>query len=184
MDIKEVVQFLKENGYIIPNGPTWNMSSKMLSACKGNSVRMDIAALPQMSIEQMNHALAITPISKATNWDDLFVKLITDAQVPARAESNRGEVYSINKFSVDGCKAFRKAIEKDGYDYNLLVKSVMLYYKSGTKFKKAVGNYFSQGDFRTDYKVLREMVLEGEDALHNHLKKEVNDGTIEQYSLG
>jgi hypothetical protein len=184
MNIKEVIQFLIQNGYILPKGMTYVMSAKFLNACKGSTLQQDMAAVPTMSLQQMKNAVMQSPSVVPTNWEDAFIKLITDAQVPARLESNRGEVYSVNKFSVDGCKAFRKAIEKDGYEYQLLVKSTMLYYKSGTRFKKAIGNYFSQGDFRSDYLTLKEMVLEGEDALQSHLKREVNDNQHTAYDLG
>lgn len=116
-------------------------------------------------------------------WELRFMNLIADAQVPTRLEDSRGNPYYANKFSIEGLKVFQKAM-KSGVDYQVLVKSVMLYYKSSVKFKKAIGNYFKDGDWKTDYNALMDSAEKGKDAIADHINKEIHDGTRGNYKLG
>ena len=118
---------------------------------------------------------------KEVDWQNLFVKLIMDAKVPKHCEDTRGGIYNTNKYSVPGMKAFKKALE-GGVDYDVLVKSTMLYYKSNVKLKKAIGNYFAQGDFLSDYASLQAAHQSG--TLTEHIKSETNDKQQSAWKLG
>ena len=118
---------------------------------------------------------------KEADWEQLFMKFIQEAKVPQKLEGTRGEVYYANKYSVPGMKAFKKALQ-GGYVYDILVKSTMLYYKSSVKLKKAIGNYFAQEDFKSDYQALTEAAASG--TLTEHIKSETNDEQQSAWKLG
>jgi hypothetical protein len=59
-----------------------------------------------------------------------------------------------------------------------------LYYKSGIRFKKAIGTYFTSGDFRTDYLNLKNAAETGVDELQTHIKGEIKTNEHNAYTLG
>ena len=127
---------------------------------------------------------AIVPFVTPSNWPDSFMKFIAEAQVPRMMEGKNREMYQGNKYSEPGMKAYRKALEKEGIQYDILVKSTMLYYKSSIRLKKAVGNYFAQGDWRTDYDALLQAAEGGEQTLIKHIKDETTTGYNGGYVIG
>lgn len=117
------------------------------------------------------------------DWPVMFMELIRDAAVPARLEDNHGGEYDANKYSEEGMKAFKAAI-LTGADYRMLVRSVMLYYKSSLRYKKKIGNYFTQGDWRTDYLALSQAVEGGKEQLADHIKQETDSNEHNPYRIG
>ena len=69
-------------------------------------------------------------------------------------------------------KAFQKAM-KSGYDYVTLIAAIKLYYTGTTRFKKAIGNYMKDGDWRTDYERVKEHFANG--TLGELVKQESQD---------
>jgi hypothetical protein len=116
-------------------------------------------------------------------WELKFINLISEAQVPARLEDGNGGEYYANKFSEPALKVFQKAL-RSGIIYEVLVKSVMLYYKSSVKYKKTIGNYFIQGDWRTDYLALLSAAEEGKESIDSYVKNEIKDEQPSQYKIG
>jgi hypothetical protein len=60
----------------------------------------------------------------------------------------------------------------------------MLYYKGSRRFKKTIGNYITEGDWRTDYEALKRSASQGEEALKNHIKEETEEDGYSGYTLG
>jgi hypothetical protein len=116
-------------------------------------------------------------------WVKLYMQFISESQVPRRLITNHGDPYDANKFSEDGLKAFQKALTA-GAIYHILVKSVTLYYGGANRYKKAIGNYMSQGDWRTDYMDLLTSAQQGAEQVSKHIKDTVNGGTKDRYEWG
>lgn len=107
-----------------------------------------------------------------SQWRELYLRFIEQAKVPRRAETARGDLYDLNKFSEDGLKAFQKAL-KEGYDYKVLLMGTTLYYNNTrNKYKKAIGNYMAEGHWVSDYETCKQMLTNGKDAVMMHLKEE------------
>lgn len=130
----------------------------------------------------VNPGLAVMP-QTVQDWENLFISFIKEAKVPPRLEDNRGGVYYANKYSAEGMKVFKRALES-GVNYQVLVKSVFLYYQSSVRFKKAVGNYFRDGDWKTDYEALMVSAEQGADAIKQHIQNETRNEQSSQYKLG
>lgn len=128
--------------------------------------------------------MAVVPFVTPENWPSSFMEFIAEAKVPRMLEGKHGEMYHGNKYSEAGMKAYRKALEKEGVQYDVLVKSTMLYYKSSIRLKKAVGNYFALGDWRTDYDALMHAAESGEQTLTKHIKDETSAGFNGGYVIG
>lgn len=189
MNLQEIIAYLKENKFLLKSGDTFVMSKEFLQACKrqkGEIIVMDMSVVDKekLDLSKMTLELGFPKVAKTISWDDVFIQFIKAAQVPNRLENNRNEVYAANKFNSDACKVFRKAIEKEGYDYDLLIKSTMLYYKSSLRFKKAIGTYFTSGDFRTDYLNLKNAAETSSEELQSHIKQEIKDNGHNAYTLG
>lgn len=167
MTLTEVLTYLRDNKYILSDRGKYVLSKKF---------QEDVAALKN-TVSLLPPASNTLPIiaPKSDEWPQRFMQFIMDAKVPKFLENNRNERYAANKYSEDAMKVFKKAIE-GGTDYNLLIKTVQLYYASGNRFKKAVGNYFTQGDWRTDYEALVSTSNDGAAALTNHIKETLDDG--------
>lgn len=109
-------------------------------------------------------------------WVAMYQQFILQCKVPAKLESNNGNVYSGNKYSEDGLKAFQKAL-KEGYKYDVLRMAITLYYASNIRWKKAIGNYMVSGEWRTDYDSMVGHASEGLDSLQKHIKHTIDDVT-------
>ena len=60
----------------------------------------------------------------------------------------------------------------------------MLYYKSGNSYKKTIGNYILEGNWRTDYLELQQSASAGEEELKNHIKNSLDNGEHTAFKLG
>lgn len=116
---------------------------------------------------------AVTLWNKQTDWPLFFMNFIKEAAVPARLETRSGDAYYANKYSEPAMKVFRKALEKEGVNYTTLLRSTTLYYKSSVGYKKTIGNYFVQGDWRTDYIALEQAMRSGAKELTDHITEQV-----------
>lgn len=105
------------------------------------------------------------PVTTATGtilygtWEEIYTRFIMECKIPKKAESGTGDEYDLNKYSEDGMKAFRDLI-KLGFQYDLLVKVTTAYYHNGTRYKKKIGNFITQGLWRMEYQVLKEQTTE------------------------
>jgi tetratricopeptide (TPR) repeat protein len=187
-NLQEIIKYLKDNKYILISQGKYIMSQEFQQACKksrGSIIEVNVDAILKehvFDLQKIDTQILLLKDDKL--WPNLFVKFIQDAKVPARLEDNRGNLYSANKYNEDARKVFQKALEKEGFDYDLLVKSTMLYYKSGIRYKKAIGTYFTSGEFRTDYLNLKQSAEAGTETLQQHLKEEINNGQHNRYTLG
>lgn len=197
MELQDVLQYLVTNGYVLASKEKGYVLSKKfqedvrkMKAGQKITVNMSVVPKSDPTPAAVADALSKVPlelipvIKTMATWEDRFLKFIRDAEVPQRLESSRMESYAVNKYSVEGMKAFRAAIEA-GVDYGLLVKSTKLYYKSTVKFKKTIGNYMAQGDWRSDYNNLKEVAETGDvNKLNEHVKQETKSNEHTPYRLG
>lgn len=172
--LQQLLAKLLDEGYVAIVHTQYIFTKKWYQEITGSET--GVAIVPSQS-----KALATT--SDKMDWSLRFMNLIKEAQVPARLEDNKGNVYYSNKYSEAAMKVFKKALEA-GVSYPVLVKSVMLYYKSNVKYKKAIGNYFTQGDWRTDYEAMLETAVEGEQKLIDHIKNETEYHGGAGFTLG
>jgi hypothetical protein len=179
MQVHDVHTYLKEEGYIKLVKGNYVLTQKYFNDLLKPAIRL--VPFENAVVKQQDAAF---PLVIGKDWQQEYIRFIQDAKVPARLEGSRGEVYYANKYSEDGMKAFRNIISKELIDYAMLVRSTILYYKSGTRFKKKIGNYITQGDWRTDYEALKEAATAGEQALREHITKEVDNGEHNSYTLG
>ena len=118
----------------------------------------------------------------STDWTQAYLNFIKEAEVPTRGEG-RGTTYDLNKYSDPAMKAFRKMIEKEDVNYQLLVKSTMLYYKTRKQFPLTVTRYIEEGAWRTDYEALLQSLKDGN--VVDHIQKEIDDTTeFNKFRLG
>lgn len=120
------------------------------------------------------------PATIGVDYEEQYKQFIMLCKVPPKALDTYGRPYALNKFSIEGALAFKKALEK-GYKLEVLAVAVALYYKSGNQFKKTIGNYMVSGEWQTDYDKVVEKAAQGN--LAEHIKTESN-GPISWYTRG
>lgn len=175
MELKDVVQYLLSNKYISMHNGKYKFTAlfnKELTGierglAKGTVVEPNLPAVQNTQLE-----VSKLKIYTQAQWTQFYMQFIKSADIPEKCVSTNGDTYSVNKYSEDGCKVFQKAL-KEGYDLSLLVSTVKLYYKSNTRLKKAIGNYMKDGDWRTDYEVLKKHVEDGK--VVDLIKKETDE---------
>jgi hypothetical protein len=172
LNLKDALNYLIDNGYM-GRGPAGLCLTEKFYR-EENSFNT-VQVLVPSPINLMVPALV-------KDWSLAFIQFIAAAKVPRQLEGTRGDIYIANKYSEAGMKAFRKALES-GVDYDLLLKSTQLYYKSNVKLKKAVGNYFAEGLWRSDYEAMKEAAGDGT-TLTNHIKQEIQTNEHNPYRRG
>lgn len=187
MNLTEAMEYLLSNQYVLSAGKgKYSFSKKFEQEYVPRSLKQktttDVLAInPQMPI-------AVKPVPK--NSDNIyyahrFITFITEANVPKRIEGGRGKWYPGNKYNEEAAIKFHKMIHDEGINYDILVRSTALYYASSIDFKKVIGNYILQGDWRTDYEELKNRAGEGKEELEKHIKNELkNDGEQTYYRRG
>lgn len=175
----EVVDYLRDHRYLLILKGKYSLSGEFQQAMKelkrGAVLRIDVEAIPDISSDKLMNVYEGMGITLGdTDWQTRYINFIGEAKVPVFLENSKLDRYSVNKYSEDGMRAFRKALQS-GIDYSLLVKSTMLYYKSATKFKKTIGNYMAHGDWLTDYNALREVAMQGEQQVKDHIKTQITN---------
>lgn len=188
MDInfKQATDFLLAHDYILAVGKgKFKLSTKFqleyAQMGKGKADLLDYHGLPGPVTSMETPAL--TMADPGSRWEIAYKQLITNAQVPRRIETRRGESYPANNFSQEGLKAYRKAIEQ-GYDFTLMAKAVMLYYKSNITCKMAIGRFMSEGHWKTYYDDLAQAASQGVDAVNNLVTEQTKDTDVDHYELG
>lgn len=179
MQFKDAFSFLLSNNFVaIHKGkPIFTAAAlKELSGIEQGFVpTKDIVITPKS--EQNNVSLmAMNSYDKFTQsqWDNMFIEFISVCNVPAKQRNNFGDTYSLNKFSKEACKVFKTAILKERIELPVLVISTALYYRSNVQLKKAVGTYFTSGEWRTDYLVVQQK--QEDNKLAEHIKENKNGG--------
>lgn len=179
LNLNQVMQWLRENSYVDVVDNTYQFTHLFF---------VDLVKINNE--EQQVIPVANREIALSGNWPMAFMEFIREAKVPAKVESTKGDTYYVNKYSEPAMKQFRKMIEKEGIEYAILVRSTALYYASQNKFKKKIGNYILEGDWRTDYMLMKEMMSEAiasgdSKQLSDHIKNELEDGKPHTgYSIG
>lgn len=170
MDLTQVIKYLRDNGY------TKTTAGKLVFTKKFHE---DHAA--QRGVITTKNLFGLMPIDP-NDVTDAFIKFILDSKVPSKLETKTGP-YFANKYSGDAAKVFQKILIT-GYNYDLLVKSTMLYYKSGVGYKKAIGNYILQGDWLTGYEELKAAADTGEEELKSHIENTLDNGEHDNFTFG
>jgi hypothetical protein len=179
--LQAAVDYLMQNGYMVKLKGGYKVTAKFNKEMTGKAVGVQMVGDRALVVEKASD-LPVLAAGK-NDWAQLFLQFIKDAEVPARSEGRTGSTYEVNKYSEEGKKAFQKAIEKEGVNYQALVKSTMLYYKTHKKFALKIGNYFSDGAWRSDYDALITSAREGK--IEEHIKTSINaDREFSRYRIG
>lgn len=165
INLKQAFEFLRDNKYIMVLKGKYTFTPKFYHD-KGTMKDTQ----PVFDMVKVDQQLAVT-----NSLQMLFLDFIVLAKVPRRLEGSRGEMYDTNKYSEAAAKEFDKMM-KSGVDIHLLTKATQLYYASGTGFKKKIGNYIIDGDWRSDYKELQAAAEGGEQSLKAHITEELDNG--------
>lgn len=190
MEIAEVTEWLLTKGYAVDTKGKLSLTPHFQKAYSHIIDWLTLKTEPgSMLPATTTKSAPLIPVKenvslyKYEDWVSMFMQFIQDAKIPRRCVLSNGDLYDTNKYSEDGMKAFQKAI-RAGYNYEILVKATMLAYKSGTKAKKTIGNYMTQGDWRTNYDELVAVAQQGAAELTNHIKAELKDGSYDGYTIG
>lgn len=162
MELLQVIQYLRDNGYLLMDKGKYLLSKKFTKdkeALEGNTTKK---------------------IDVSNAWDMRFMQFIKDAGVPAKIETGKGEYFVGNIYNETAMKIFKAGIESGKVEYDLLVKSTKLYYRSGAKWKKKVANYFVDGDWQSDYQNLVQAQMTNQE--DTYIKTVENNGPIDQWS--
>lgn len=115
-------------------------------------------------------------------WSNWYREFLLNCEIPAKCHGRDGQSYELNKYSIEGMKAFKKAIQS-GYRLDALTVAVKLYYKNSVQLKKAVGNYMVSEEWRTDYETVVQKAQEGK--IEEHIKQEMKrNGSVSNYTFG
>jgi hypothetical protein len=180
MDYKlpEVVKWMLDHKYLLCVKGKYKVTEKFNKEVVGTST-----GLIELGGSLMVRNPVLGPVS--SNWDQRYMQFIIDAEVPKTWTTSNNHTYDLNKFSVDGAKAFRHAIEKEGCVYEILTKSTMLYYKRDMDYKKIIGNYMSEKLYKTDYNDMVIAAATSEETLIDHITKTMdNEGSASRFTMG
>ncbi len=174
LEFSEVQTWLMENLYMIRKNGKFVLTDRFQQAVKSekpNSNRELAGTSQEMVIRQ--------PV---IDWSMRFMEFIAACQIPAKISDAKGGLYAGNKYNNEAAREWKSMIESGGISEPVLIMSTMLYYKSNLKYKKAIGNYILQGDWRTDYMELLNAKQRG--MIDQHIKSRTDGGEHSGWKLG
>lgn len=180
LDLKTIYEYLRDNGYVMVDKNELVFTRKFMEEIepfrqRKRPVRM-VEALPVPIKQDITTVTLFKPI----DWRLAYADFIRDAHVPSKLEGKGTDLYDGNKYTEDAMKEFKRMIEKEGIDLAILIKSTMLYYAPGKKYRKKISNYITEGIWRSDYDALILAAKTGEKELKTHIEKEIKDGQTHQ----
>lgn len=184
-NLSEVLQFLKDNKYLLIHRGTYYLSNSFQADTKElNTIEFTKNIIN--SIELLGPVDANAKLAEYNPPKDYrlyFIEFIQLSKVPVRIQLNNGQMFDANKYSEPAMKEFKRMIEKEHIDVRTLIRSTQLYYASKSDFKKKIGNYILDGDWRSDYTNLKLSMQAGEKQLKEHIKSETkpNEATKFRY---
>jgi len=186
---KDTLKWLLDEGYVKVDDTASSivLTEKFQGQCSmlvtHDFVIDTISPLVIPATARLAEIVAVGNLKLIKDWPMFFIKFITDAKVPQKLEAGNGEVYYANKYSEPAMKVFKKALES-GCNYEVLLRSVQLYYGSGVRYKKAIGNYFVQGDWKSGYEDMMNAASAGKAELTQHIKEQADDGKRSHLRIG
>jgi hypothetical protein len=186
MELNEVMKWLAEQNYATSHKGKWKFTSvfykDMAGEAKGliANTSMVLGTTTTNSLAELRSYVPGSVVSSA-QWAKHYVNFIKACEVPSTGHTRNG-TYAMNKYSDDGMKAFKKAIES-GYKLEILVLAVTMYYRSNIGMKKAVGNYMGTNEWISDYQELIDNTTDSA-TLKKHLEKQKNAGRGTNYTRG
>lgn len=179
-ELIEVMRFLSVEGYVIHTPQNYYIFTNKFYS---DFTKQDVGIVPNAEavIAKSQTVHVAVPLGKLTApvVSDAYKQFIMDSGVPRRLVNPRGESYDANQYSAKGAKAFGKILDRiqsGAVDYELLIRSTQLYYKSSVGYKLKIGNYIADGAWETHYHELAQSLVFG--TLEQHIKQELqNDNT-------
>lgn len=116
----------------------------------------------------------ITPVEIETLPESILTRFIADAEIPKTAKTKTA-VYALNKFNTKAEKILEKIL-KQKINYQVLVMSTKLYYKSGV-MPKTIANYFIEGIWKDEYNDLAEALKGGNANAQKYINAKKKEGS-------
>lgn len=180
-ELTEVIRFLSESGYIIRTPQSYYVFTNKFYQ---DFTRTNIGIVPDSTavIAKSSQVHVVVPLPSYTT--ESYKQFIIDARVPRHVVNPRGERYDTNQYSQKAAKAFVKMMASGNIDYELLVRSTELYYKSSGGYKLKIGNYIADGAWQTHYETLKEALARASDQpVTDYIKQELSDDNRSRYQL-
>lgn len=137
----DVLQYLKDNLYIIQQGDSWVISNKFTR---------ELGISPSNTVSIASSSI-IKPILKpGITTKEVYKQFIQDAEIPSRITTNSGSFWC-NRYSEPGFKAFKRVWDDPKINRSILLAATKWYYKQINTARKMVGNYFSEGIWESCY---------------------------------
>ena len=160
---EDVLQYLKDEFYLVQQGDSWVISNKFTREL-GISSNHTVAFTPVNPVEKI-------PLKPAVATKEVYKQFIQEAKVPSKIETGSGAFWA-NRYSDKGFKAFKKVMENPDINRAILLASTKWYYAQVRTARVMIGNYFGEGIWEScydDFVAARAKHIEGktEDMLKN-----------------
>jgi hypothetical protein len=135
LDFSKAVNYLLENGYLAMINGEITITGKF---------KREFNPVPLEKLEKI-----FPDTTKAGTREEVWRKFIADAEIPYKATATNGKQYTIRQYSPGIANKLMQIIKEVG-DYNVLVESTKLYYKTNG-YKKILSNYIDQKIWKDEY---------------------------------
>ena len=149
-DIKKVAEWMVEQGYFIVHKGNYVVSAKFNTEVRGQAVGLQKLPGGKLKVLELDKP---APGLSPEEWRDMYMKFITDCEIPRYCANGKGDLYEVNKFSLAALKVFQKMLSEEKIDLARLTAVTKLYYSNARRMPLAISNYITTGAWRSDYAV-------------------------------
>lgn len=140
-DLKEIVKYLIQNGYLIVQKERYLLTAKFNREMLGVDTGVQVLERAEVTVKEEPPV----PI----DWVAEYQNFIMEAKVPKYSSNAKGEPYEINRATKPGRDAYKKAITA-GYKKEQLLLAVSQYYKEGNgRFRVKIETWFVDEHWRS-----------------------------------
>lgn len=135
----DVLQYLKDNLYIIRQGNSTIISNKFYR---------DVGAVnPKPILNPRATEIKDLPKSTIDSSKEAYKQFIADAEIPRFINNGFGGRFAANNYSVAGHNAWKDALKTT--DYKLLLAATKYYYKQTTMSRVMVSTFFKDAIYES-----------------------------------
>jgi hypothetical protein len=174
MNLKQINEYLVENGYIISIRDKPILTNKYFrDILKSNSVSINLPVVQDIKIVKAEQKAVTLAAGK-----QLLKQFAEDSCIPHRVPDGRGGEYTVKTYSQEATKAFvsiMNRVANGELDYTILTASTRLYYAKGS-YKKTLTNYLLEDIWEAEYLEFNKKNNEGK--IEQHIKKGLGGGSV------
>jgi hypothetical protein len=174
----EKVQWLKDNHYLIEIDGSLVWTEKTKKSLTSVNSFVPVSLEKKKEEPPKNLPAVVRSVQKVREPDstELWDEFIKAAEVPTRLPLGNGSYYWANRYNMKAAVILSGILRDPKINNQALIFATKLYYKQENTARQTIGNYLTQGTWRSCYQEFAEKAASGAESLEAYIRENMNSG--------